>query len=281
MATFVKTVSIAGISKLPPFPKRIPMGKPRLSRWSFPIEKALLLKSHIGPLTKDTGEVIGFFRSPLGGLNREFHVVEQFAPFDPETLRYYAEVAPAYSASGQNGQNRFLEHFMSLLEPGSSILDLGCGSAIDAAALQERGFDVTAIEASPILAASATEMLGHNVRVMRFDELPEGEAYDAIWASASLIHVPRVALSGIIRIIHAALKPRGIHFATYKSGGTEGRDSVGRYYNYPSATELSHFYTTAAPWECVETQEYVGGGFENGQGPWVAVEARRGSAPIP
>jgi SAM-dependent methyltransferase len=206
-------------------------------------------------------------------------VVEQVAPFDPATLRYYAEIAPVYSGSGKNGQNRFLEHFISLLEPGSSILDMGCGSAIDAAALQERGFHVTAIEATPSLAALATATLGHDVRVMRFDQLREEEAYDAAWPSASLIHVPRAALPQVLRRIHMALRPGGIHFATYKSEGAEGRDSVGRYYNYPSATELRRFYTAAAPWKSVETQEYVGGGFESGLGPWVAVEARRESAP--
>jgi SAM-dependent methyltransferase len=202
-------------------------------------------------------------------------MLEHDSSFDPETLRYYAEVAPVYSASGKNGQNRFLEHFMSLLEPGSRILDMGCGSAIDAAALQARGFNVTAIEASPLLAARATETLGHHVPVMRFDQLAEVELYDAIWASASLIHVPRSALSEVLTKVHKALKPSGIHFATYKSGGVEGRDSVGRYYNYPSASELRCFYNSAASWKSLQTNEYVGGGFENGQGPWVAVEARR------
>jgi hypothetical protein len=142
----------------------------------------------------------------------------------------------------------------------------------------DRGFAVDAVEASPSVAALASKKLGCEVAIMRFDELRSSEIYDAIWASASLIHVPRPALSHILAKIYRALRIGGIHFATYKSGGAEGRDSVGRYYNYPTAMELRSFYSKAASWDIVEIQEYVGGGFETGKGPWVAIEARRNEA---
>ncbi|KXV46717.1 class I SAM-dependent methyltransferase [Gluconobacter albidus] len=196
-------------------------------------------------------------------------------PFDPETLRYYAEASPSYVASGKGGQNRYLDRFLQKLESGAHILDLGCGGAIDARAMLEQGFSVEAVEASPSLAANAAQMLGKPVQVIRFDELQAADAYDAVWASASLIHVPRAALSGILAKVHAALKPGGWHLATYKSGGQEGRDSVGRYYNYPSAEEIRNFYELAACWRAISVECYTGGGFENGQGPWVMVEVRR------
>lgn len=208
-------------------------------------------------------------------MRRELAKIMQPTAFDSKTLRYYVEVAPAYAASGRDGQSRFLQRFMNLLQPGSKVLDLGCGGAIDAAALQERGFVVEAIEASPSLAKQAADRLGNAVRVMRFDELNDIETYDAVWASASLIHVPRIALSDVLSKIHTALKPGGVHFATYKSGDSEGRDSVGRYYNYPSATELRQFYKTSAPWDVRSITEYVGGGFEGGNGPWIAIQACR------
>ncbi|WP_324750060.1 methyltransferase domain-containing protein [Sphingomonas sp. LY54] len=195
--------------------------------------------------------------------------------FDPDTLAYYEKFAPTYSASGAGGQSRHLESFLALLAPSSRILDLGCGGGIDASAMLAQGFVVDAIEASPAIAAMAERRMNRPVKVMRFDELDAVEEYDAVWASASLIHVPRQGLSGILCRIFAALKPLGLHFASYKTGRSEGRDSVGRYYNYPSHEELLNFYRQSAPWQIANVTEYVGGGFEKGSGPWVAIITQR------
>jgi hypothetical protein len=79
-----------------------------------------------------------------------------------------------------------------------------------------------------IIARKAEERLGRRVRMMRFDELDALEVYDAIWASASLLHVPRSSLPQILALIFKALKPGGLHFASYKGGDAEGRDRYGR-----------------------------------------------------
>ena len=65
----------------------------------------------------------------------------------------------------------------------------------------------------------------------------------------------------MLALIYRALKPGGVHFATFKSGGVEGRDDDGRYYNYPSAQQLIDFYTGVAEWEGLDVTPYVGGGF--------------------
>ena len=63
--------------------------------------------------------------------------------------------------------------------------------------------------------------MGRRVRVMRFDELDALEVYDAIWASASLLHIPRSSLPEILALVFEALKPGGLHFASYKGGGAQ------------------------------------------------------------
>jgi SAM-dependent methyltransferase len=196
-------------------------------------------------------------------------------PFDQATMDYYAEAAPTYRASGPGGRNRFLDEFLSSLPFGAFILDLGCGSGIDAKAMLDAGFSVDAIDASPAIAAQASQRLGQQVHVRRFDELLARDKYDAIWASASLIHVPRTALTALLTNIYQALKPGGRHLATYKAGNAEARDSAGRYYNYPSRGELHAFYSASAPWIIDEITEYTGGGFEAGSGPWLKIAARR------
>lgn len=195
--------------------------------------------------------------------------------FDPETLRYYRDAAPIYKASGVEGQNRFLSRFMSQLPCAARVLDIGCGGGIDARAMLDNGFSVDAIDASETIAAITSQRLGIDVEVKLFEEIDALQVYDATWASASLIHIPRPALPVVLGRVFNALKPGGLHYATFKSGGCEGRDMAGRYYNYPTETELREFYSASAPWEIDRTEEYVGGGFDHGSGPWILIEARR------
>jgi SAM-dependent methyltransferase len=196
-------------------------------------------------------------------------------PFDGQTLKYYFEVAPTYRGAGKEGQSRFLDRFVEKLERRSRVLDVGCGGGIDTAAMLALGLQVDAFDGSPTIAAKTSARLGISVKSMRFEEIDAKQAYDGIWASASLIHVPRQGLSSILGKIFEALKPGGTHMATFKAGGVEGRDSMGRYYNYPTEEELREFYLNSAPWHIENTQRYLGGGYESGNGPWVFIEATR------
>lgn len=195
--------------------------------------------------------------------------------YDQATLNFYADEAPVYVASGKGGVSRWLDSFAQALPVGARILELGCGGGRDAEALLARGFDVDATDGTLAMAAKAAQRLGRPVRVMRFDELSDVSSYDAVWANASLLHVPRVALADVLALIFRALKPGGLHFANYKAGGTAGRDRLGRYFNYPDRTELIAAYARSGLWDVLSVTEYIGGGYEGGQGPWLAITARR------
>lgn len=197
------------------------------------------------------------------------------AAVDRATLDFYDHEAPVYAASGKGGASRWLDDFMRALPPGARILELGCGGGGDAQALIARGFDVHPTDGSPAIAAKAAARLNRPVTVLRFDELADVEAYDAVWASASLLHVPFAALPDEVALVWRALKPGGLHLATYKAGGVAGRDGFGRYFNYPSRAALTTAYARAARWDVVSVEEYVGGGYDGGQGPWIAITARR------
>ena len=85
----------------------------------------------------------------------------------------------------------------------------------------------------------------------------------------------RPALSEILSRIRAALKPDGLHFASYKGGGEAGRDGNGRYFNYLSRAEAIDAYRQSGQWKILSCEEYIGGGYEGGQGPWIAVTAMK------
>jgi SAM-dependent methyltransferase len=194
---------------------------------------------------------------------------------DQATLDFYSKEAPKYVASGAGGVGRWLEPFMKTLPPGARILELGCGGGRDAEAMLANGFEVEPTDGSIEIAAKAEERLGRKVRVMRFDELNAIDLYDAVWANASLLHVPRLALPSILRLVFRALKSGGLHFANYKAGGVAGRDKFGRYFNYLDRDSLLQAYSNSGDWEILSVHEYVGGGYDNLQGPWLAISARR------
>jgi SAM-dependent methyltransferase len=194
---------------------------------------------------------------------------------DEATLGFYADEAPIYTASGPGGASWCLDAFLQRLAPGTRILELGCGGGRDSEEMLARGFQLDATDGVQEMAHKAEARIGHPVRVMRFDELDAVEAYDGVWAHASLLHVPRPALPIVLSLIFRALKPGGVHFANFKGGGSEGRDAFGRYYNYLTADEVRAAYRRSAGWDIHAITEYQGGGYDGCQGPWVAITARR------
>ncbi|MEM9633489.1 MAG: class I SAM-dependent methyltransferase [Pseudomonadota bacterium] len=195
---------------------------------------------------------------------------------DDPTLQFYSKEAPVYTASGKGGVSRHLEEFLRRLPGGARVLELGCGGGRDAEAMMAAGFDVEPTDGTPEIAARAEERLGRPVRVMRFDELCAEQSYDAVWANASLLHVPRGALPDILARVRAALRPGGLHYASFKAGDDEGRDAFGRYFNYLSRADLTECYRQSGDWETVSIVEYLGGGYQStAEGPWIAITVRR------
>ena len=195
--------------------------------------------------------------------------------FDPATLQFYAREAPDYHANSAEGINCDLPRFLDRLPPGSQILELGCGGGRDAEYMERRGFAVEPTDGVAAMAAIAESRLNRPVRVMRFDQLDAVGAYDAVYASYSLLHVPRSALADVLGKIRTALRPGGWHMATYKTGGAEGRDDLDRYFNYLSPDQAQAYYRSAGSWQLLELTRGEGLGYKGRRSPWVNVIARK------
>ena len=155
------------------------------------------------------------------------------------------------------------------------VLDLGCGTGRDTQAILEAGFGVTAIDGSAEMAAEARKRTGRPVLVMLFEDMPFNQEFDGVWASASLLHVPRAGLPDVLRRVHTALKPGGWLEAGFKSGGHEGRDGLGRYYNYLNPEELEPMLRAAGHWSSLELKTGRGKGYDGTETGWVEALARK------
>ena len=178
---------------------------------------------------------------------------------DNDTLQFYRDNARSYADWAKAPSTR-LVRFLALLPQAGSVLELGCGAGNHSAEMLAAGFAVRPTDGSPEMAEVASRRLGRPVETMLFDQLDEQQAYDGVWASACLLHVPRDELAGILARIHRALKPSGVFYASFKVGESDGRDKLGRYYNYPEREWLDAAYATAGAWTslAVETSEIKG-----------------------
>lgn len=155
------------------------------------------------------------------------------------TIRHYDQNARAFFDSTRDvDMTPLYERFLPWVPAGGAILDAGCGSGRDTLAFRERGYRVTAFDASPELARLAETHTGQVVHVLRFEELEWQGAFDGIWACASLLHVPRGQLADAFGRLARALKPGGVLYASFKYGTGE-HPRGGRHFTDLDEAELS------------------------------------------
>ena len=193
---------------------------------------------------------------------------------DRKTHDFYQEKAREWAAAFPYSYSRFVDPFLERLEPGASILDLGCGDARDAARMEAKGFSVDVTDGTPSMVELATEKLGRPARLMQFGELEAVEGYDAVWAHASLHHQPFAGLGDVLSRVARAMRPGAIFFANYKLGDGEHRDALGRLYNFPPREDLMRLYN-AQDWEMVQAEDYQDGGMDKVLRDWIAITVRR------
>ena len=193
---------------------------------------------------------------------------------DPATIAFYEQSAPHYTLGFGQAPSRDLDAFLDRLAPGAHILELGCGGGRDAARIIERGFAVDATDGVAAMVRKANERFSLGARHMRFDQIDAENAYDAVWAHACLLHVARADLPDVLARIHRALKPAGLHYASFKLGTGEGRDLLGRLHNFPAADWVRERYA-AAGFAPVDERIWEGEGADGTVRDWIAVTIQK------
>lgn len=132
--------------------------------------------------------------------------------------------------------------FLSYLNEGNSILDLGCGSGRDTKYFLSKGYKVDATDGSMEICKVASDYTGINVKCLLFNELEEIDKYDGIWACASILHLDRDDLIDVFHRIARALKDNGILYTSFKYSEFEGVRN-GRYFTDFTLESFNEFQT--------------------------------------
>lgn len=140
-----------------------------------------------------------------------------------KTLEFYNLHATDFASSTAHVDfHEVQDRFITYLSNGARILDFGCGAGRDARYFAEKGFDVTAVDGSEELCKVASQLTGLPVRNMLFIELEDIEAYDGIWACASILHLQRGELRDVFAKMARAVKAQGYLYLSFKYGDFEG-----------------------------------------------------------
>ena len=145
--------------------------------------------------------------------------------------------------------------FETLVHPGARILDGGCGSGRDSLYFLQKGYVVDAFDPSDEMIKYASEFTGLKVNKMKWEDLDAKEAYDAIWASASLYHVARPDMAPTFKKIANALKSKGILFASFRDKENDFVDSEGRALTSFNKETLTSFLSTLGLFDIVALSE--------------------------
>ena len=145
-----------------------------------------------------------------------------------KTIEYYNKHAEEFTTSTFEVDMKSLyQPFLAELPEGARILDVGCGSGRDTLAFKNKGYQVDAIDYSEELVKKATRLTGIPIKLKSFYEVDDYEAYDGIWACASLLHCERSRLAEVLEKMVQALKPNGVIYMSFKYGDSD-RDQDGR-----------------------------------------------------
>jgi SAM-dependent methyltransferase len=110
------------------------------------------------------------------------------------------------------------QKFLKYVPNRGRILDAGCGSGRDSKFFISKGYDAVPFDGSIEMVGMASKLLGKPALHMLFQDINFSNEFHAVWANASLLHIPYENLEEIIQKFHKALLPSGILYASFKYG---------------------------------------------------------------
>lgn len=112
------------------------------------------------------------------------------------------------------------DRFRDLLSEGARVLDLGCGPGLDAREHSARSLQVVGVDLTRAMLDYARGRSGL-ARCIHGDlrHLPFADrSFDGVWASASLLHLPKDQVDGALGEVSRIVRPAGVFYTAMKLG---------------------------------------------------------------
>ncbi|MCT9097066.1 class I SAM-dependent methyltransferase [Haloarchaeobius sp. HME9146] len=138
---------------------------------------------------------------------------------------------------------------------GERVLDVGCGPGADSTVFAERGFEVTGFDRTRPFLETVREQVPEaraahgDMRWLPFRD----DAFDGVWSSASLLHVPREDVPATLQEFRRVLAPDGVVFASLKRGEESGYSEDGRYFERYTPAEVRRLFAENG-FDCVDIE---------------------------
>ena len=119
--------------------------------------------------------------------------------------------------------SEYIGEFLTLLPKNAKILDVGCGAGRDSGFMFSKGFEVIGIDLSKGMLGLARQRYPkidfkqQDMRSLNFSP----KSFEGIFASCSLIHLPKKDVSSLLRNFHEILKEEGILYLSLQKGKSE------------------------------------------------------------
>jgi SAM-dependent methyltransferase len=157
---------------------------------------------------------------------------------------YYEENSEDYFNSTVNiDPGSFLNPLIENLSPGSTVLDIGCGSGRDLLWLKKHGFKSTGFERSSKLAAMARshsecEVIEGDFTTFDFSSYN----YDCLVSIGAFVHLVNDELASVLPSLLKMLNEGGLFLLTLKQGDGYLKNSDGRLFTLWQHEKLQEIF---------------------------------------
>lgn len=146
-----------------------------------------------------------------------------------------------------------LDEFILKLKAGNKILDLGCGPGHHSKFFHDNGFKVIGVDfSSEMIKIAMREVRDVTFKVMDICELNfQADSFNGIWASASLLHIPKDKIFEVFKNLHTILNEGGVFYLSLKKGIGEHiiedtrYGGISKYYSFYTTDEIVDYLQRA------------------------------------
>jgi SAM-dependent methyltransferase len=192
------------------------------------------------------------------------------------TLSHYNQNAVAFWNGTKD--HDVIQNYKAFLAPFPKdrkldILDLGCGPGRDVNYFQSLGHRPVGLDGSEVFCSMARQYTGCQILHQKFLSLElSSDAFDGIFANASLFHVPSQELPRVLDDLYTALRCGGILFLSNPRGKSEGW--AGQRYGHYMQYDSSKIFLEEAGFEVID---FYFRPFDkpNHEQPWLAIVAMK------